>query len=169
MSKTQEQKKFFDFNTNQFLGIRNFCLNCRYISILFMTCLIVWKAYWTLKTTPESCPGNKKNGLRNEVGHVGLIHARPRRRKDQLLLRDRSPFPLNSNSFSTLLSKKGTQMAPGGRGALEETGTYLRHVLYFKLFYTGQTFPMWNFRSYSSQRERGKSFPASDKISTNQR
>ena len=53
-------------------------------------------------------------------------------------LRD-TPFPPNLCTCSTSLSKMGTYAAPRGRGALEEMGTYPRHVLYFsRKFYLRQ-------------------------------
>ena len=47
--------------------------------------------------------------------------------------------PAKSLLPSTSLSKMGTKAAPRGRGALEEMGTYPRHVLYFsRKFYLRQ-------------------------------
>ena len=51
----------------------------------------------------------------------------------------RSPVPLDLCSCLTSLGKMGKQAAPRGRGALEEMGTYQRHVLYFsRKFYLRQ-------------------------------
>ena len=44
----------------------------------------------------------------------------------------RSSFPISLRSCLTSLSKMGTSAESRGRGAIEEMGTNLRHVLYFK-------------------------------------
>ena len=55
----------------------------------------------------------------------------PSQRPAPTTIASRSPFTLGLCSCSTSLSKMGRLAAPSGRGALEEMGTYPRHVLYF--------------------------------------
>ena len=58
----------------------------------------------------------------------------PSQRPAPTTIASRSPFPLGLCSSSTSLSKMGIKAAARGRGALEEMGTYPRHVLCFASF-----------------------------------
>ena len=60
----------------------------------------------------------------------------PSQRPAPTRIASRSPFPLGLCSYSTSLSKMGTQAAPRDRRAQEEMGTEPRHALSFESLYS---------------------------------